>query len=79
MLNHVDFPLSSECFEGVCLHGDGWKSSFCRGKYWRVMCLGGSPVQYERCPQPRPYVCCVTYTCVSTCNVYVNRDRCCRN
>ncbi|KAI0212550.1 hypothetical protein LSAT2_002527 [Lamellibrachia satsuma] len=68
-----------ECFEGVCLHGDGWKISFCRGKGWRVKCLGGFPVRYQRCPRPRPYVCCVTYQCVPRCRRFIPGNRCCRN
>ncbi|KAK2160346.1 hypothetical protein NP493_1654g01077 [Ridgeia piscesae] len=68
-----------ECFEGACLHGNGWRSSFCRGKNWRVFCSGGFARYYRECPRPRPYVCCVTYTCVSTCTSYYGAGRCCRN
>ncbi|KAI0232357.1 hypothetical protein LSAT2_017311 [Lamellibrachia satsuma] len=68
-----------ECFEGVCLQGNGWRISFCRGKGWRVLCRGGFPVKYRRCPQPRPYVCCVTYQCVASCGTYLPGNRCCNN
>ncbi|KAI0212546.1 hypothetical protein LSAT2_002523, partial [Lamellibrachia satsuma] len=68
-----------ECYEGVCLQGNGWKISFCRGKGWRVNCLGGFPVAYQRCPRPRPYVCCRTYQCVSSCNAYNGPNLCCNN
>ncbi|KAK2169569.1 hypothetical protein NP493_1185g00099 [Ridgeia piscesae] len=67
-----------ECFEGACLHGNGWRSSFCRGKNWRVFCSGGFARRYRRCPRPRPYVCCHTYTCVSTCTSYYGAGHCCR-
>ncbi|KAI0213514.1 hypothetical protein LSAT2_001446 [Lamellibrachia satsuma] len=68
-----------ECFEGSCLHGNGWRGSFCRGKRWRVFCLGGFAKYYRRCPIPQPHVSCVTYQCVVRCNVYVSHNRCCRN
>ncbi|KAI0212547.1 hypothetical protein LSAT2_002524 [Lamellibrachia satsuma] len=68
-----------ECFEGVCLHGDGWRISFCRGNGWRVKCLGGFPVKYRQCPRPRPYVCCRTNQCVPRCGRYISGGRCCRN
>ncbi|KAK2169566.1 hypothetical protein NP493_1185g00092 [Ridgeia piscesae] len=67
-----------ECFEGACLHGNGWRSSFCRGKGWRVFCSGGFARYYRQCPRPRPHVCCHTYTCVSTCTSYYGRGHCCR-
>ncbi|KAK2170190.1 hypothetical protein NP493_1160g00043 [Ridgeia piscesae] len=66
-----------ECYEGSCLHGNGYRASFCRGKEWRVYCRAGFPQFYERCPRPRPYVCCKTYTCISTCSVFQGRNGCC--
>nr|AAF76890.1 exoskeleton beta-chitin-specific binding protein [Riftia pachyptila] len=68
-----------ECFEGSCLHGDGWRASFCRGAGWRVFCEGGFAKSYKKCPVIRPHVCCRTYTCVSTCVAYSNPNRCCSN
>ncbi|KAK2154601.1 hypothetical protein NP493_2167g00010 [Ridgeia piscesae] len=68
-----------ECYEGVCQHGNGWKSSFCRGKNWRVRCLGGFPIQYEKCPVLIPYVCCQTIKCVSSCGHYESSHGCCHN
>ncbi|KAI0212544.1 hypothetical protein LSAT2_002521 [Lamellibrachia satsuma] len=66
-----------QCFEGSCLQGNGYRASFCRGKEWRVFCVGGFPRFYRRCPRPTPFVCCRTNVCISACNSYNRGSRCC--
>ncbi|KAK2154598.1 hypothetical protein NP493_2167g00001 [Ridgeia piscesae] len=67
-----------QCFEGVCLHGDGWKSSFCRGINWRVLCSHGHPIKYRKCPVYRPYCHCHTHVCVQTCGHVYGPGGCCQ-